>query len=340
MVLDGPFGDEQRLGDLPVALPGAGQLDNAQLAGRERVETFGGVPARASARGHKLLPRAVRDGAAAERVREVEALPQQGAGLGPGAGPAAGRAEVAERARELKPGGGRAQGGDGLGEQVEAAVADLVSLGADATRWGIVNPAAIAWRSAAALSQAALGATAAARELAAEEVALARRWGASREIGMALRAAGLVEGGEAGIAVLNEAVSVLRQSPARLELARALGDLGAARRRTGARGAARDLLRESLDLAHELGGHAVAERAREELLAAGGRPRRDASHGRDALTPSELRVAELAAAGRTNRQIAQALFVTQRTVENHLTSAYAKLGITARPELATALSAS
>ena len=72
-------------------------------------------------------------------------------------------------------------------------------------------------------------------------------------------------------------------------------------------------------------------------MAAGGRPRRNASRGRDALTPSELRVAELAAAGRTNRQIAQSLFVTQRTVENHLTSAYAKLGITARPELAAVL---
>jgi DNA-binding NarL/FixJ family response regulator len=73
-------------------------------------------------------------------------------------------------------------------------------------------------------------------------------------------------------------------------------------------------------------------------VAAGGRPRRDAIRGRDSLTPSELRVAELAAAGRTNRQIAQALFVTQRTVENHLTSTYAKLGITARPELGAALS--
>ena len=97
------------------------------------------------------------------------------------------------------------------------------------------------------------------------------------------------------------------------------------------------MLRESLDLAHALGGRAVADRAREELVAAGGRPRRDATHGRDALTPSELRVAELAAASRTNRQIAQTLFVTQRTVENHLTSAYAKLGITARPDLAGAL---
>lgn len=117
-------------------------------------------------------------------------------------------------------------------------------------------------------------------------------------------------------------------------------DLGTARRRAGARDAARELLRESLDLAHALGGLPIAQRAREELVAAGGRPRRDAIRGVDALTPSELRVAQLAATGQTNRQIAQALFVTQRTVESHLTSAYAKLGIGARPELATALTIS
>jgi DNA-binding CsgD family transcriptional regulator len=220
----------------------------------------------------------------------------------------------------------------------EAAVADLVGLGAVATRWGIVNPAAIGWRSAAALSHSALGDSAAARRLAGEEIDLARRWGAAREIGVALRAAGLAEGGERGIELLTEAVIVLRGSTARLELARALLDLGAAHRRAGTKGTARDLLRESLDLAHGLGGHALAGRARDELVAAGGRPRRDAIRGRDSLTPSELRVAELAAAGRTNRQIAQALFVTQRTVENHLTSTYAKLGITARPELGAALS--
>ena len=222
----------------------------------------------------------------------------------------------------------------------EAAVADLLGVGTAATHWGIVNPAAIAWRSAAALSHSALGDRDAARGLVQEEIELARRWGATREIGVALRAAGLVEGGGRGIELLTESVSVLRRSTARLELARALLDLGAAHRRAGIRGTARDLLRESLDLAHALGGRAVAERAREELVAAGGRPRRDATHGRDALTPSELRVAELAAAGRTNRQIAQALFVTQRTVENHLTSTYAKLGIIARPELAAALTGS
>jgi len=102
----------------------------------------------------------------------------------------------------------------------------------------------------------------------------------------------------------------------------------------GDREAARELAAEEID---ELGGRVIADRAREELVAAGGRPRRDATRGLDALTPSELRVVELARAGQSNRQIAQALFVTRRTVENHLTSAYAKLGITARHELAVAL---
>ena len=85
-----------------------------------------------------------------------------------------------------------------------------------------------------------------------------------------------------------------------------------------------------------MGGLAVAERARRELVVAGGRPRRDAIRGRDALTSGELRVAQLAAAGQTSRRIAQALFVSQRIVENHLTSTYAKLRITSRGALAAA----
>jgi DNA-binding CsgD family transcriptional regulator len=81
----------------------------------------------------------------------------------------------------------------------------------------------------------------------------------------------------------------------------------------------------------------LTARAREELLAAGGRPRREAVGGVGALTPSERRVAQLAAAGRGNRQIAQELFVTRRTVETHLTSIYRKLDIEGREGLAVAL---
>ena len=212
-----------------------------------------------------------------------------------------------------------------------AAVKDLLEAGELAELWGVRNPTLMPWRSDAALSLTALGDGRAASRLCAEEIELARRWGAARGLGIALRAAGVAEGGD--IELLTEAVSVLRRSPARLELARALIDLGAAQRRAGSRARAREVLREGLDLAHALGGLALADRARRELVVAGGRPRRDAMRGRDALTPSELRVAQLAAGGQTNRQIAQALFVTQRTVENHLTSTYAKLGISSRPEL-------
>src|SRR5271165_669343 len=218
-----------------------------------------------------------------------------------------------------------------------AAVKELLEAGELAEVWGGRNPTLMPWRSDAALSLIALGECREASRLCAEEIELARRWGASRGLGIALRAAGVAEGADRGIELLTEAVSVLRRSPARLELARALIDLGAAHRRAGSRARAREVLREGLDLAHALGGLALANRARRELVVAGGRPRRDATRGRDALTPSELRVAQLAAGGQTNRQGAQALFVTQRTVENHLTSTYAKLGISCRPELPTAL---
>jgi DNA-binding CsgD family transcriptional regulator len=98
-------------------------------------------------------------------------------------------------------------------------------------------------------------------------------------------------------------------------------------------------LREGLDLAHGCGASALAARARQELVTAGARPRRDALRGRDALTPSELRTAQLAADGRTNREIAQALFVSLRTVETHLTHTYQKLGINSRERLPGALAA-
>lgn len=92
-----------------------------------------------------------------------------------------------------------------------------------------------------------------------------------------------------------------------------------------------------MDLAHTCGATPLVDRARDELRAAGARPRRYRSTGVAALTASERRVAEMAAGGMTNRDIAQGLFVTLRTVEVHLTHSYAKLGITARTELAEAL---
>jgi DNA-binding CsgD family transcriptional regulator len=198
------------------------------------------------------------------------------------------------------------------------------------------NPNAFSWRSALALM---LGADDhdEALSLVMEELEDARQVSQSRGIGAALRALGLIEGGGAGREHLSQAETVLRQGPARLEHARALVDLGAAMRRSGERAASRGPLRAGLDLALTAGATRLAGRARVELAAAGARPRRMHLTGRDALTPSELRVAVLAGAGRTNNEIAQALFITPKTVDTHLTNAYAKLGISSRRDLAAAL---
>ncbi|MGN6170584.1 MAG: helix-turn-helix transcriptional regulator, partial [Solirubrobacteraceae bacterium] len=144
---------------------------------------------------------------------------------------------------------------------------------------------------------------------------------------------GLAEGGPRGLELLRESVTVREGSPALLERARSLGELGAALRRSGRRGDAREPLAEALDLAARCGARPLAARVREELNATGARPRREWRTGVEALTPGELRVARLAAEGQTNREIAQTLYVTLKTVEAHLARGYAKLGITARSEL-------
>jgi len=105
----------------------------------------------------------------------------------------------------------------------------------------------------------------------------------------------------------------------------------------GQRAKARAQLERGLDLAHHWGARRIAGQARAELIAAGAKPRRDAITGRDALTASELRVARLAAAGKSNRGIAQELFITTKTASAHLSRAYSKLGVTRRNQLAEAL---
>ena len=218
-----------------------------------------------------------------------------------------------------------------------AGLADLLLCGEREIALGGVTPAGMAWRSNAALLHSQLGEPLAALRLAGEELELARALGTPRAIGVALHGLALVEGGGESIDLLDEAVSALEPSGARLEHARALCALGAALRRANRRVDARRPLREALSLAGELKAQPLAERARAELLAAGGRPRRTALTGADALTASERRVAELAAAGRTNKEIAAELVVTVRTVEFHLSRAYGKLDIGSRADLAETL---
>jgi len=132
-------------------------------------------------------------------------------------------------------------------------------------------------------------------------------------------------------------VDALEASPAQLERARALTDLGAQLRRARRPREAREPLREGLQLASECGATALADRARDELQAAGARPRGEVFSGLGSLTPREYQVAQLAARGLGNREIAQRLFITRKTVEAHMRNIFRKLDVTAREELAQAL---
>jgi DNA-binding CsgD family transcriptional regulator/tetratricopeptide (TPR) repeat protein len=217
------------------------------------------------------------------------------------------------------------------------ALADLTTCARNANAGGITNPAVLPWRSRAAVVHHRLGQTDTARSLAFDELEHARAWGAPHAVSVALRAAARVSTGGESMELLREATTILESSPARIEHAHAACDLGAALRRAGHRRDARDPLRRALDAAVICGARPLAQRAREELAAAGARPRRDRIEGRLALTASELRVASLAASGRTNREIAQSLFVTLKTVETHLSHAFEKLGISGRRELPAAL---
>jgi DNA-binding CsgD family transcriptional regulator len=221
--------------------------------------------------------------------------------------------------------------------RLEDALADLHGCGEMVLCAGLPSPTFMEWRMDSALAHLALDQVEAARRLAAEDLELAHRFGARRELGMALRTMGLVEGGERGLELLRESVAVLDRSEGRLEHARSLVELGAALRRAGHRTAARESLTAGMDLAHRCGADAIVEHAYSELRAAGARPRRAASTGTEALTPSERRVTEMAAERMTNKEIAQALFVTVRTVEMHVTNAYRKLEINSREELPAAL---
>jgi len=217
--------------------------------------------------------------------------------------------------------------------RADEAVDELRECGRLALELGVANPAVLPWRS---LLAQALGRTPEARRLAAEELRLAHRFGAPRAIGVALRAAAVTAGGTYEVSLLREAVALLEGAP--LEAARTNAALGVALRRSGSSHAAREPLRQAVDVAHRCGARALEDEALAELRAAGARPRRRRTTGAGSLTASERRIAELAAAGRQNREIAATLHVTLSTVEFHLRNVYRKLAIASRRELAATLS--
>jgi DNA-binding CsgD family transcriptional regulator len=214
------------------------------------------------------------------------------------------------------------------------ALADLTEARSRLDRAGRENVVGLDGRVGTALAQLALGRRDVAEREATLALEAAQRWGTPGAVGESLRALGLVRG---DLEALEAAVELLAGSPFGLRHARALVDLGAALRRAGHRADSRAPLREAYAIADRGGAIVERERAREELAASGVRVRRAAERGLAALTPSERRIAARAAAGASNPEIAQELFVTVKTVEMHLSNAYRKLGIVGRRELERAL---
>jgi DNA-binding CsgD family transcriptional regulator len=218
---------------------------------------------------------------------------------------------------------------------VEAGVADLLWCGDHRAARGQLWPSD--WKTFLAPALASLGENLRAAELAREHLAMARRVGAPGALGRALRAAALtIDDGER-LALLEEAVSVLDHSPARLDRAHALADLGAELNRRNRRREGREAERSAIKLAGDCGAVALVESAEAELHAGPGRRARTEVTGPNALTAAEWRVCRQAVEGRTNREIAEALFVTEKTIERHLSSAYQKLGIRSRFQLSAAV---
>ena len=176
-------------------------------------------------------------------------------------------------------------------------------------------------------------ATAVCQELEERSRRLGREWG----IGVAARSRAVIAAAEQrlddAVAEARVAVQVLSAIGQPLEHARALLVLGSAQRRAKHRGEARASLDAAFALAAEAGEVLYARRIDEERGRLGGRRAQD----RDELTPTERRIAEEVAAGHSNREVAAALFVAERTVEANLTRIYRKLGVRSRSQLTRVL---
>jgi len=217
---------------------------------------------------------------------------------------------------------------------IDAAIEDFVECGWRAEEWSLLNPAVMRWRSQLATAYLAKGDPARAREMAEEELGRARRWGTNRSIGIATHVLGMTYPPKRRASMLVEAVALLRKSPAKLALSLALLDLAKTARQNGETEAAVEYLEQADALAAWCGAKPVVAQVKEQLAACTPAGSRLGSSG---LTKQERRTTMLAVAGMTNRLIAAELWVSQRCVEAHLTSAYRKLGISRRSELSSAL---
>ncbi|QLE70918.1 LuxR family transcriptional regulator [Streptomyces rectiverticillatus] len=215
--------------------------------------------------------------------------------------------------------------------QFRHAIDDYTACGRILAAFNVGNPAVVTWRSKAAFAALAAGRHDLALALAEDELIAARKWGAARGVGTALHAAAMARRDETSVALLEEAAQLLDLGQARTELMHVLYDLGTllierkdvtgGRSRLGAAG----------EVARACGNSFWAQRVRSALERVSG------PDGSPALTRQELKIAQMARAGYSNRRIAETLFLTVRTVEFHLSSVYRKLGISGRRELVAAL---
>lgn len=216
----------------------------------------------------------------------------------------------------------------------DGALEMLRKCGREFDAMGVRNPVLVPWWLDGASVAMRLGRSGEAAEFAARGADAALRWDTAAARGYALLARGLSTG---HVETLEQSVAELAEAGARLHEATALRALGTALMHGQHEKEARKHLRAAMDMAVRCGATRAADRAHELLTAAGGRLSAAHTSPKDALTSGELRVAELAAKGLTNREIAERLYVTVRTVESHLSNAYRKLGAQTRAELAVQL---
>ncbi|MBV9094004.1 MAG: AAA family ATPase, partial [Streptosporangiaceae bacterium] len=218
--------------------------------------------------------------------------------------------------------------------RAEEAISDSLEAGVCQAPTGIAAPG-VSWRPALALAYQSTGKYRDAMILAAKHLEAARAWGAPAHLARALLTQAAISSVPSRRGLIEQALELLDGTRAELERAQARIELGAALRRERRRREAREELIKGADLAHHCGAIALVERAHSELVAAGARPRRRAFSGLESLTPSERRVAELAASEMTTRQIANVLTVSMKTVAGQLSAVYRKLDVHDRRALAT-----
>ncbi|MEU9336964.1 AAA family ATPase [Streptomyces sp. NPDC048290] len=219
---------------------------------------------------------------------------------------------------------------------LHGALDDLTRCGRLMREWDIDLPAFVPWRGDAVAALLRLGRTEEARRLAVEQLGMVPA-GQRRARGMALHTAASVADSRRRATLLRESADLLEDAGDRLELARVLVDLSEVHSRAGQRGRARMVARQALDIADDQGLAPLSRR----LAAAGEappvRPERGTVGRAGGLSGSEAQVAALAVAGLSNREIAEKLFITVSTVEQHLTHTYRKLRVKGRAHLPLSL---